>query len=268
MIDRLGGDRTSGASELMGPAIAAIRLAAPGGPRAVEEAALAICEAQPSMASLRNLAVAARHEAVEPGALDRFEQRWQRSAGALVRVAQGALAPEPGRPGRFVTCSFSGSVLACLQAIAATAPLHVSCGEGRPAFEGRRMAEALAEAGIEVELRTDAALSGALPGTDGLLVGADAITPAWFLNKCGTTQLAAAAAHVGTAVYVVATRDKVVDRQAGESLGIDDHDPREVWDAAPPGIAVRNPYFERVPMELVTAVITDGGVRAVGAASG
>jgi hypothetical protein len=262
IVSRLAADRTSGASELMADAVEAVRRALPGGADAAEETARAICAAQPAMAPFCNLALAAAAERTEPGALDRFERQWRRAPAALARVAHGMLAPEPGIPVRFVTCSFSGSVLACLRAMAGTNPVHVTCGEGRPLLEGRRMAAALAAGGIQVEVRTDAALAGALAGCDGLLVGADAVTPAWFLNKCGTWQLAAAAGLSGAAVYVLATRDKFVDLPVGDSLRIGEHDPREVWDAAPAGVTVSNPYFERVALGLVTALITDAGVRA------
>ena len=267
LVERLRADRSSGASELMEAALEAVKLAAGGGPEAAVEAAAAVCEAQPAMASFRTLAAAVEAGRGEPAALGLFEQRWRRSAAALARVAREALAPEPRVALRFVTCSFSGSVLACLRAVAAANPVHVTCGEGRPVLEGRRMAEALAAGGIEVELRTDAALAGALPGCDGLLLGADAVTPAWFLNKTGTMQLAAAAGLVGTAVYVLATRDKIVDLATGELLRIGERDPREVWDAPPAGVTVCNPYFEKVAMALVTAVITDGGVRVVAGGS-
>jgi len=262
IVARMAADRTSGASELVAEAIEAVRVALRDGTEAAEEVARAICEAQPAMASFRNLAAAAAAERGEPGALERFEARWRRAPAALARAAQEALAPEPGVPLRFVTCSFSGSVLACLRGIARANPVHVTCGEGRPMLEGRRTAEALVAAGIGVEVRTDAAIAGALPGCDGVLVGADAVTPAWFLNKAGTWQLAAAAGLAGAAVYVLATRDKFVDLQVGDSLRPPDHDPREVWDGAPAGVTVCNPYFERVALGLVTALITDAGVQA------
>ncbi len=34
----------------------------------------------------------------------------------------------------------------------------------------------------------------------------------------------------------------------------------EVWDQPPHGVTVRNPYFERVPLTLVRAVLSDSGV--------
>jgi hypothetical protein len=33
----------------------------------------------------------------------------------------------------------------------------------------------------------------------------------------------------------------------------------EVWPGSPPGIAVRNPYFERISLGLTAMLITDGG---------
>ncbi|HSK08985.1 MAG TPA: hypothetical protein VK911_05370 [Vicinamibacterales bacterium] len=283
-IDRLRDDRTSGASELMAVALEALKRAREEGPDALAAAAAAVCEAQPSMASLRNLAAAAARDPHDPGALDRFEQRWRRAGPALVRVATGILLPGEPRPARLVTCSFSGSVLACVQALARRTRVEIACGEGRPALEGRRMAAALAAAGARVEFFTDAALGQALDGADALVVGADAVTPAWFLNKCGTAALADAALRAGVPVYVLATRDKflhaaaVVDRPPGRHAGrttlgedsrspglrVDEHDPGEVWDAPPAGVTIRNPYFERVPMDLVTGVITDAGLLGTG----
>lgn len=254
-LDRLRRDRTSGASELTAVALALLERARAAGPETLALAARAVAGAQPSMAPLRNLAGAALRDVHEPGALERFARRWRTAETALVRAATGVLLRHPAP--RFVTCSFSGSVLACLRAAAARAEVTVSCGEGRPALEGRRMAAALSAAGARVELRTDAALGEALPGADALLLGADAVAPAWFINKVGTAALAAAALQAGTPVYLLATGDKFVDAGVAAELRIDDHDPREVWDDPPPGVAVRNPYFERIPLVLVTGVITD-----------
>ena len=50
-----------------------------------------------------------------------------------------------------------------------------------------------------------------------------------------------------------------MDPRAARLLRIVEHDAREVWDEAPPGVAVRNAWFERVPSGLVTGVVTDAG---------
>ena len=110
----------------------------------------------------------------------------------------------------------------------------------------------------------DAAIAQALGSADVVLVGADAIAPTWFLNKTGTRMLAAAASQQGVPVYVVASRDKFVGRELATRLVIRSGEPSEVWDSPPAGVDVRNPYFELIPLDLVTAVISDVGILGTG----
>ncbi len=284
----LAADARSGASELVWQAIAILRDAIDEGAEVVE-VARAVGLAQPSMASIWNAALAAvadagdagrrraagRSQPSETGRLDRFEQRCRRAGAAMTRVAVETLAPSGGRGLHVVTWSFSGSVLACLRALAGRAglggraavpargPLRVSCAEGRPMFEGRRLASALAADGIPVQDFSDAALAASLEGDEPsgrlVLVGADAVTPEWLVNKVGTGMLLAAAARAGVPTFAAATRAKFVDVRVARLLAIDERDAAEVWDGAPAGVAVRNPYFERVPIDLVSGVITDAG---------
>jgi translation initiation factor 2B subunit (eIF-2B alpha/beta/delta family) len=259
-LERLAGDAESGASELVPLGLAILRRAVPGGHEALLAAARGVCTAQPSMAPLWRaaaLALADPDRAAE--ALEHVEQRWRRAGAALCRVARGVLSPGDGRPLRLVTSSYSGSVLAVLRDLASAHPLSVACAEGRPRQEGRRLAAALTEAGIRVEFFTDAALPSALGGADALLLGADAIAPAWFLNKTGSLALASAASVAGVPAFVLATRDKFLPGPLASRLAVAEHDPAEVWPAHPEGVSVRNPYFERVPLHLVAAVLADTG---------
>ena len=264
-VDRLRADATSGASELLPRAIEILRGADRLSPAEALELVRVVGRAQPSMASLWNAALAALRERREPGALERFDERRRRATDAMVRCALDELLPG-GPPRHVVTISFSGSVVACLLALGRSASLSVSCAEGRPGLEGRRMAERVVRAGIPVEFYSDAALGEALRQGRAdevvVLVGADAVTPAWALNKVGTRMLAAAAAQDVVPVYVAATRDKFMDARAARLLQIVEHDPRELWIDPPAGLTVRNIWFERVPIELVAGVITDAGTLA------
>jgi translation initiation factor 2B subunit (eIF-2B alpha/beta/delta family) len=265
-VRRLRADTTSGASELVASAVEVLREAGRLDQAGLAGVAQAVGEAQPSMASMWHAALAAVRDGGAPGALDDFERRRRRAGAAMVRAAVVELAPDEGRPLRVATCSFSGSVLACLRATARRAALSVSCAEGRPAFEGRRMAAALAEHGIAVELFVDAGIGEPLwreaGRADAVLLGADAVSPDWVVNKCGSGMLAAVAARLGVPVYVAATRDKFVDARVAGLVRIVDHDSSEVWDHPPPDVAVRNVYFERVSVDLVSGVITDAGTLA------
>jgi len=265
-VDALTADTTSGASELLPRAIGILREAA----RLPEAEALdwirAVGLAQPTMAPLWNAALAAVADRRRPGALARFDERRRRAAGALVRsVVREALLGPPG-PRHVITLSFSGSVLAALRELARRTPLTVSCTEGRPGLEGRRLALALAEEGIAVDFYGDAAIGEALArrGEGGtlVLVGADAVTSDWVLNKTGTMMLAAAAARVGVPVYVAAARDKFVDPRVARLLRIAEHGAGGVWEAAPAGVTVRNAWFEQVPTDLLSAVVSDAGTLA------
>jgi translation initiation factor 2B subunit (eIF-2B alpha/beta/delta family) len=256
-IARLGADRESGASQLLQEALAILREAFKA-PADVVEVARAVCLAQPSMGSMWNAAEAAM------AGKERFEQFATRVARAPEAVARFALdlfgqtAADQGL--RLVTISASGTVLQVLLALARRWPLHVACSEGRPALEGRTLATTLAANGVDVTFFGDAAIGHALERADALVLGADAVASDFFLNKSGTRMLAAAASQQGLPCYVVATRDKFVSRETAPRLQPREGASSEIWSKAPPGIAVRNPYFEATPLDLVAGLVTDLGV--------
>lgn len=265
-IARLAGDRESGASELLPLAIQILRLAARGGRDVLHRAAPQVCAAQPGMAPIWGAAALALSGPNAEAALARVEQQAGRSVRAIARVlptlfpVEGAVAA----PIRLVTYSYSGTVLDAVCELARDRRVHVACAEGRPAWEGRRLATRLTAAGVAVDFYTDAGVSVALHGADAVLVGADAISPDWFVNKVGTSQLASAASAVGVPTYVVGGREKFLDGPLAECVTLDDHAAGEVWSQAPAGIRVRNPYFERVPLPLAAALVSDVGVLGVG----
>ena len=259
-VRRIAVDRTSGASELVGEVVGVLTEALRNG-LDLTPIARDLVRGQPSMAPVWNLAGQALASISNPSAFVHYAAQLARAPQTLAREARGLLLIDPNpAPLRIVTISFSGTVLITLRALAADHLLNVSCAEGLPALEGRRMAQRLAELGIPVTHYADAALSQALDGADAVLVGADAVSPDWFLNKSGTRMLSAAAAQQGVPVYVCATRDKLVSRAIAGRLSVRDESPLEIWPASPPGVTVRNRYFEPTPLDLVSAVISDIGV--------
>ena len=260
-IARIAADRESGASEILDDVIGTLREAIVGGDDLTALAA-ALREAQPSMAPVWHATNAALATATDPQSLDRFAHRVARAPEALARYAVDllCLGHPPGAWLGIVTISYSRSVLRVLERLARERSVYVACAEGRPAYEGRRMAVGLAAAGIPVTVLTDAAVGHALTDAHAVLVGADAVTPEWFLNKSGTRMLAASAAQQGVSVYVLAGRDKFLSQATGDALTIREGPPAEVWDAPPAGVTVINPYFEQIPLSLSAAIISDAGV--------
>lgn len=256
-IAQLAADRESGASEVLQAALAILRDA-----RAAEadlaEVARDVCLAQPSMGSVWNAADAAR---AGPEALDRFAQRVSRAPAAIARFAREVFvtAGDEG-PLHLVTISYSRTVLDVLVSLAPVRTVRVSCCDGRPALEGRTLAARLAASGIAVTVFSDGAIGHALGEAAAVIVGADAVGPDFFVNKSGTRMLAAAATLQGVPCYVVAGRDKFVSGDLITRLQLREGDPGEVWPDPPAGIAVRNPYFEATPVDLVAGFITDIGV--------
>jgi translation initiation factor 2B subunit (eIF-2B alpha/beta/delta family) len=260
-VREIAEDRESGSSEILALAIDILRGCLAAGDR-VEDCAIALCRAQPTMAPVWNAARAAVAAMNDPEAFEQFARRASRAPQAVVRFAVDVLTTGVGAGAtvRLATLSYSSSVAKVGEALARERPVEFACTEGRPVFEGRTLAARLAAAGCRVRFFTDAAIGHALDECDAVIVGADAVSGRWFVNKSGTRLLAAAAAHRGVPVYVLAGREKFVTPEIESKLEIVEGARDEVWPDGPPSVAVRNPYFERTPLDLVAGVITDVGM--------
>ena len=269
-VQAIADDHLSGASTLTRLAIAVLIDASRFGAMAVETVACRLCRAQPAMAPLWNAAALAVGEEGDD-AVQRLAAQVDRAPRALARVfvdlmLTGRRSSRPERePLAVATISSSESVRLCLESLARSTPLQVISAEGRPLLEGRRLAIDLAAAGVAVTVCTDAALSAVVDALsvklDAIVVGADAVTPRWFVNKCGTGQLVSSSSVTvsGVPAYVVAGREKFVGPTLAAQLASSGGPPEEVWDAPPQGVAVANPYFEKVPLEAAAMFVTDVG---------
>jgi translation initiation factor 2B subunit (eIF-2B alpha/beta/delta family) len=257
-VHEIAGNRDAGASELLAQLLPLLADAVSRGEAETLAVVRVICQGQPAMASLWNACAAALMEHSVPGQFARVRAEMERAPAALTRAATIAMldALQDTASPRLVTLSYSNSVARVLTAVAAQRPLEVICGEGRPRYEGRRMAEALA-AVAPTTLTTDAALTSCLDGAAAVVVGADAIAARHWINKVGTYGLAAAAALRGIPVYVIASRDKLQSRLLAERWFPSFGPSAEVCEFAPSGVRVENPYFERIPVELATLFLLD-----------
>jgi translation initiation factor 2B subunit (eIF-2B alpha/beta/delta family) len=260
-VETVAGDDTHGSAWISVRALEVLRDRA-----AVAEAADAVVavarelrDARPSMAAVANRVNRVLAEADRTPAAIR--ERAETAAEAALDADDTAAARAAERCGDSVaTLSRSGTVLAALRA----AEPSVLIGESRPAREGVDVAAALADAGLDVTLTTDAALSSELADRDPdtVLVGADAVlADGSVVNKVGTRGLAIAAAREDVPVYAVAAADKV---RPDERFHGETGDDADLYDGPAP-VTVANPTFDRTPADLVTGVITErGGLDAAG----
>src|SRR4051812_21477494 len=135
--------------------------------------------------------------------------------------------------------------------------------ETRPLLQGARLtAWELGRAGIPFEVVTDSS-AGTLMArglVDVAIVGADRIAANGDVaNKIGTYPLAVLAERHGIPFYVAAPESTIdPDTRTGDAIPIEERAPEEVID----GVPARNFAFDITPYELVTAIVTESGVRS------
>jgi translation initiation factor 2B subunit (eIF-2B alpha/beta/delta family) len=225
-----------------------------------------ILDAQPAMAPLVALVrdvmgavenatslEAGRHAAAS--AADGFRSAFPQRAAAVAEAARDILPAG----GTVATVSSSATVRHLLESEAAPRGVGVLCFESRPVREGRPLAAALAEAGVDVTYAVDASIALLVPECDAVLIGADSIGDRGVVNKIGSAAASLAARAAGVPLYVLADETKLLPRGFPQPLD-DDRPGREVWPEAHPGVRVWNRYFEVVPTADVTAVVTEAGV--------
>lgn len=152
--------------------------------------------------------------------------------------------------------------------------LRVFADETRPVLQGARLTMwELMQEGIDATLITDntaASLFGA-GRIDAVIVGADRIARNGDVaNKIGTYNLAVLAAHHNVPFYVAAPQTTFDPNIAtGAETPIEERSASEVTALgstclAPEDCRVFSPAFDVTPARLVTAIITDTGIRRQG----
>jgi translation initiation factor 2B subunit (eIF-2B alpha/beta/delta family) len=183
-------------------------------------ATLEIAAAQPSMASLFNLA----NRVLVTGTLPNVSELEQAMNDA---VSQSCMLLR--NVNAVLTHSRSGTVERALSQLRC----RVICTESQPGGEGLALANSLQAQGCEALCVRDGDVQSKLDECDAVLVGADAISPAVLVNKVGTSPIAAEAKRP---FYVVCTLDKLIPRASAAS-----------------------DLFDETPLDLITAVISEQG---------
>jgi methylthioribose-1-phosphate isomerase len=168
-----------------------------------------------------------------------------------------------------LACVGWGTALGIVRsAVEAGKEIHVYACETRPLNQGSRLtAWELSQDGIPVTLICESA-SGSLMRKgmiDKAIVGADRITRDAVFNKVGTYNHAIVAKYHKVPFYVAAPLSTFDLRHSSEDIEVEERSPRELQSLggcrlAPEGVEICNPAFDVMPLELVSALITEKGV--------
>ena len=257
------GDHQSGATHLAERALRAFDLLVASGSldrAAVQELARRLEEAQPAMASVRNVArMAAKFLIETPDKWPSFRDAMQRELDEGRRKAGRNFLKLLDRPATVLTLSRSTNVFECLGAAHAKGLLQeVLVLESRPLREGVEFAKDLHDAGVNVSVITDGAAGAFVAGVTLGLSGADTVLlDGSVVNRTGTFPLAALCRAAGKPFYAACETFKIdTTRSAKDWRPPPEQDPREVLE----GLPARNPYFDLTPAALVAGLVTERGV--------
>ena len=262
-VAAVAGDHQSGATHLAERALRAFDLLVASGSldrAAVQELARRLEEAQPAMASVRNVArMAAKFLIETPDKWPSFRDAMQRELDEGRRKAGRNFVKLLERPATILTLSRSTNVFECLGAAHAKGLLQeVLVLESRPLREGVEFAKDLHDAGVNVSVITDGAAGAFVAGVTLGLSGADTVfLDGSVVNRTGTFPLAALCRAAGKPFYAACETFKIdTTRSAKDWRPPPEQDPREVLE----GLPARNPYFDLTPGSLVTGIVTERGV--------
>jgi methylthioribose-1-phosphate isomerase len=204
-------------------------------------------------------------------AVEDVERNRRLGAHGAALLAHGARVLTHCNAGH-LACVGYGTALGVIRAAheAGKAPV-VWADETRPVLQGARLtAWELDRLGIPVTVVPDVLAASLLAGgeVDAVIVGADRIAANGdTCNKVGTYGVAVLAARHGVPFYVAAPTSTIdADCRSGADIVVERRDGDEVAVLAgqrlvPVGVPVENRAFDVTPAELVSAWITEEGVR-------
>ena len=139
----------------------------------------------------------------------------------------------------------------------------VQCSEARPGFEGRKVAELLADAGVQIHFFTDAGLLSAKQMPYLVVVGADRVLGNGFINKIGTEVLVEQARKLGRQVVVLADSTKFWPSKltpVGSSFWNLTRGPdTEIWAEPHKWVQAMNYYFSFTRFNNRLRILTEAG---------
>lgn len=139
--------------------------------------------------------------------------------------------------------------------------------ESRPVCEGRTSATELSKLGIPTIYLFDAAIGRGMERADIVLLGTDSLSQNLLVNKIGTKAICLLAKEAVVPCYAACESSKFIPQQLKPKK--EQHrDPNEVWKNPPAETTVENYYFDSVPLDLFTGIITEEGILTPAEAGG
>lgn len=192
--------------------------------------------------------------ALNENSIDKFLSEY--SEQSIFKKIYENLKPEIIRYNSFVTISNSKTILEVLKLTAKEKEsLQISVSEGRPILEGQILAENLASRDISATLITEAQLYDTIQNCDCGIIGADKIlTNGNVINKVGSNLLALACKEFNKPLFVLADKTKF---SKDNSFDKKEMPGKEIYKGKDNDIRIENYYFEEIPKEYITKIITD-----------
>lgn len=259
-MDRIGCDNEMGAveltlkaSEVLGTAASTIR-----DDHTLTELLVYLLKQKPTMAPMVNLVNGALLSMEEGLPIDGFCGSFRselQNSGRIVSEKASALIKDGFRVMTYSNSSTISDTL--MKAVSEGKRLEVVLSEARPVREGRLMAKRTSDLGIPVTLVADSALFQEMEDVDIVMVGADALSHRYMVNKIGTRGLASQARLLGKDLIAVAGSDKVLP------AGIENYRkvlrPTDEIMEPMEGVRIMNYYFDQTPLNLVSRIVTEKG---------
>jgi methylthioribose-1-phosphate isomerase len=232
----------------------------------LERAERALAASRPTAVNLSWALARMRDDPTPQRARALHEEEVERCRAMAARAAElfrpGTRALTHCNAGGLATGGY-GSAVGAFRAAAERGLLErVLVDETRPLLQGARLtAWELERAGIPHAVIADSAAGSLMARgeVDLVVTGADRIAANGdTANKIGTYSLAVLAAHHRIPLYVVAPTS-TIDRATpdGSGIPIEERDPAELTSRFP----ARNPAFDVTPAALISAIVTEEGVR-------
>jgi translation initiation factor 2B subunit (eIF-2B alpha/beta/delta family) len=252
-LDNLLKDRVSGSSTILkntvGWVLAQIKKREKLGK--IRSGLKSLCASHPSMALLQSFCRHFDTATLTKGEVERWMEIYQKHEEDACRHFAEYLS-------RYSTIlAHSNSSLLSRSLLSVTKSLQIYCTEGRPAFEGKTLAESLSRSKHKVALVTDIAAFALLPQVEILAFGCDVITTRGVVNKIGTAALAQSGRLVGKDSCFVGTTEKIV-QEWNEIFLLRQGSASEIYSGKQP-VQVQNYYFDLTPPDLVRYVFLETG---------